>query len=65
MWDSNRIVGNEDIDNLINKIREEGIKFAKEEILKKIDLCIGYNQFNSVGKMSRMIEEKELKDKLK
>jgi hypothetical protein len=43
---------------------EAGYKQAEQDFLKMIDYCIGYNQFNSIGEMSRMIEVKELKSRI-
>ena len=46
-----------------------GILMGKQqtfaEVMKIIDeYCIGYNQFNSIGEMSRMVEVKELKERI-
>jgi len=44
---------------------QKAISEFKEKLIRLIDEnLIGYNQFNSIGEMSRMVEVKELKERI-
>jgi hypothetical protein len=43
---------------------KQGEDNMRKRICEIIDWCIGYNQFNSIGEQSRMIEVKELLAKI-